>query len=79
MERTTLRRYLVSARHNLGDPSSSPSFDAAALTQVEMVRQHVQWVTLTGVPRKRGWPTQEQLLRLIRTRPGEAVGYQVAF
>ncbi len=33
-------------------------------------------VALQGLPDRKGWPTEQQLLRLARTRPGEAVSYQ---
>lgn len=33
-------------------------------------------VKVTGLPERRGWPSQQELLRLTRTRPGEAVSYQ---
>jgi len=45
---------------------------------VEMTRSHCARVKLSGLPADRkGWPTADQLLRLVRTRPGEAVSYQV--
>lgn len=43
---------------------------------VEMQRSHCSRVTWTGLPTRRGWPSERDLLRLIRTRPGEAVSYQ---
>lgn len=43
---------------------------------VEMQRSHCSRVSWTGLPTRRGWPSEQDLLRLIRTRPGEAVSYQ---
>lgn len=43
---------------------------------VEMQRSHCSRVAWTGLPKRKGWPSEQELLRLIRTRPGEAVSYQ---
>lgn len=43
---------------------------------VEMARSHCAKVKISGLPNRKGWPTEQQLLALIRTRPGEAVAYQ---
>lgn len=48
-----------------------------ACPQVDVRRQHVKRVQLTGCPKEEGWPRPEQVLALCRTRPGFPVTFQV--
>jgi hypothetical protein len=43
----------------------------------ELLPCHCERAQLEFVAALQGWPTEQQLLALMRTRPGEAVAYQV--
>jgi hypothetical protein len=49
----------------------------ASASAREPVACHCRGAHLAVVAALQGWPTEQQLLALMRTRPGEAVAYQV--